>query len=243
MTLFGNCGIDEYAFIFPVLRDDIYTTGNTTTVPIPYNDPSIFTNLIILYRIYLSKEDLNPTPDNFRYINSALASHYNSINLYNDSSDRVFSSYYFDSLFTNNGYRYMDFENTATNQIMQADDVLSASVINETLVFNFPTNMNASGPFPTMSVSSGGTYNLVRAGDLGKENPDYYFYYNANRLDPANGNNPDVHSNSEIPSPDSSNSFAFVAMFIIAMGRNSAEYTPVYSNPTLIHVMRLPYIY
>lgn len=235
LALFTGCGIDEYAYLLPIRGDEISLTANTgAVVPIPNNDPTIFTNLIILYRIYMSNtDDQSPAPENFRYINSALDSHYRSINVYNYTSDRVFSASNLDSLFINNGYKYLYLENISTHKILQMDDLNPSDVLNEKLIFNFPTNLSAGGPYPAMSITSGGNYNLLREQQSGLNDiSDRYFINNGELLknNPADVN-PNTAENANI---------AYVAMFIIAMGLNDVEYTPIYSNPTLIHVFRLP---
>ena len=223
-----SCGVDEYAYIYPIPQENISTSLNrTATVRIPGNNAgTVFTHFTILYRIYLSGVVFgNPSPGDFSTINPALLSHYNAINAYSPSSDRVFSVSLLESLLRNRGYKELRFQG------QEIEALLDSGVFNRQLFFNFGS---AHGT-PTMTVMNGNNpvgsaFRLLRSEELSlPPQDDYYFLYSEKLL-----NGDDIEKNG------SASGYAYAAMFIIAVGLNTEDYSLIYSNPTLIHVFPVP---
>ena len=231
LSLFTGCGLEEYAYIYPIPRNNIiHGVANATMIIPTTNAGTVFTHFVILYRIYISDTaiPMTPEPGDFPSINPALKTHYDSIDYYNDESGRAFSSSLLESVFRNRGYRYLRLENA------DIDGVLSESILGSTVEFDF----SLSNRIPTMRVDSGSPYTLLRSDELTLPEPDEYLFFNTDKLlippetlfDTERNNKPNKGSDE----------YTYAAMFIIAVGIDTDTYSWVYSNPTLIHVFRLP---
>ena len=238
-ALFLSCGIDEYAFIYPVLQGDVDTTALPTATVSINNDNSgtVFTNFIILYRIYISDVSVaNPQTGDFSLINPALNSHYASISGYIDN-DTLFSAGLLQSLFINKGYKYLCFEGS------EMENILTSAVLARTLFFDFTYSNRPA----TMAVMNGnvnlGTYTLLRSDELDQPRPEdtLNFVNSAELLNPDYAIpeiNADVEKNSKTSKgPDL---YSYAAMFILAVGIETTGYTMIYSTPTFIHAFPLP---
>ena len=244
-VLFLSCGLETYAYLYPIFQSNIYTTAlYTATVNIPVDNDypgTPFTHFIILYRIYISDvSEANPQPGGYATINPALSAHYNSINYYIDT-ETSFSASLLQSQFINRGYMYLCFEEGEMENILSKDNNI---LDNRSLVFNFSYN---SRP-PKMTIRDNnnnpiGTYTLVRSDELDQPQPDDYLYFGNTpelRSDTyaTSAYNADVERNNKAgKGPDD---YAYAAMFIIAVGIDQQDYTTIYSTPNLIHAFPLP---
>jgi hypothetical protein len=231
-----SCGLEDYPYIHPFPQSNITREfNNRAVVRIPsasdYHSPP-FDHFVVFYKIYVSDASYqSTTSDTFSSINPVLASDYNAIRPYIESDTLVNAN--MDSLFDGIGYKYLTLEND------NMDNVLSSSVLGNTLVFHFASNM-----IPTMTIGSDPPYTLYRSNGNGTFNPlpvERYFV-NTDELwrnENINSNtNADVVDKSGIGNSDTR--FTYAAMFIAAVGVNVNTYSYIYSTPALIHVFQLP---
>jgi hypothetical protein len=136
-----------------------------------------------------------------------------------------------DSLFQGRGYKYLNLQDH------NISGVLSSDVLGSSLIFDF-----ASYKAPTMSVGQA-VYTLWRSDGSGlfTPRPDRLLMNKEElwRSDNINDKiNADVVDKSDIEAGDKR--YTYAAMFIVAVGINSASYSNIYSTPALIHVFQLP---
>ena len=227
------CGIEDYPIIPPIPQSNVITElNNRATVRVP-NDyaGTPFTHFAIYYRIYVSDiPQSSITVSSFSAINPTLVSDYNTFRGYIDSTTTVNAN--MDSIFQGRNYKLLALEPNDN-----INNVLSSSVFGASLVFDF-----SSSRLPTMTVGSS-TYTLWRSdgGGLFSPRPDRLFRNREElyRSDNINSTiNADVVGKSGVS--DSSQLYTYAAMFIVAVGVNTASYSNIYSTPALIHVFQLP---
>ena len=229
---FGACGIEDFPVIPPIPQSNItQELNNRAIVRVPNEyDGTPFANFAIFYRIYVSDTPQSSTSSEsiFSTINPVLATDYNAFKSYIDSTTVV--NVDMDRLFQNRGYKYLD--------LQPNDNILSSSSIFGTnLVFDF-----SSSRAPTMRAGSS-EYTLWRSdgGGLFSPRPDRLFrnreeLYRSDNIGPTI--NADVVEKSGVA--DGSRLYTYAAMFIVAVGVNTASYSNIYSTPALIHVFQLP---
>jgi len=234
LTLFlYACGIEDYPVIYPVPQSNISQEMNDRAiVRVPnYYAGTTFTNFAIFYRIYVSDTPQSSITESiYSTINSTLASDYNAIKPYIDSTSIVNTN--MDTLFQNRGYKYLDLQDD------NIFSVLSSSVLGTNIEFDFSSSRGA----PTMRIGSQ-VYTLWRSnsGGLYNPRPDRLFINMEELWRSENINattNADVVDKSDITSD--ARHYTYAAMFIVAVGVNAATYTNIYSTPALIHVFQLP---
>jgi hypothetical protein len=229
---FGTCGIEDYPLISPIPQSNItQQLNNRAVVRLPnIYSGTPFTHFAVFYRIYVSNvPQSSTTTDSYSAINPVLASDYNSFRTYIDSTTLV--NVNMDSLFQGRGYKYLSL------QEQNISNVLSSSAQGSTLVFDF-----SSSRAPTMTIGSS-TYTMWRSDGNGLFNPrpDRLFMNKDDLWRSENINdktNADVVNKSDISSSD--RHYTYAAMFIVAVGINTASYSNIYSTPSLIHVFQLP---
>jgi hypothetical protein len=229
---FGACGIEDFPVLPPIPQSNVIQQFNdraTVYIPNDYVGTS-FTNFAIFYRIYVSDTPQSSTSSEsiFSTINPTLAADYNVFKGYIDSTTVV--NVDMDRVFQSRGYKYLD--------LQPNDNILSSSSIFGTnLVFDFSSSRE-----PTMRAGSS-EYTMWRSdgGGLFSPRPDRLFrnreeLYRTENIDPTI--NADVVGKSGVA--DGSRLYTYAAMFIVAVGVNTASYSNIYSTPALIHVFQLP---
>jgi hypothetical protein len=136
-----------------------------------------------------------------------------------------------DTLFQGRGYKYLGLMDENINT------VLSSSALGDSVIFDFTSNR-----MPTMSIGSS-VYTLWRSDGNGlyDPKPDRFFLNKEELWKSENINNQinaDVANKSGIG--DGDRHYTYAAMFITAVGINTASYSNIYSTPSLIHVFQLP---
>ena len=234
LTLFlGACGIEDYPVIYPIPQSNINQEMNDRAiVRVPNNYAGTpFTNFAIFYRIYVSDTPQSSvTESTYSAINSSLASDYSAIKPYIDSTSIVNTN--METFFQTRGYRYLELQNG------NIYDVLSSSVLGTSIEFDFSSFSRA----PSMRIGSS-VYTLWRSdgGGLFNPRPDRLF---VNREELWRSENINTTTNADVV--DKSNisadvrRYTYAAMFIVAVGVNTASYSNIYSTPALIHVFQLP---
>ena len=228
----ASCGLDDYPFINPVPQSNItQQLNNRATVYIPNSNSETFTHFAVFYRIYVSNTLVASTVrDTYSTINPALASDANVIRPYIDSDTLVDTN--MDSFFQGRGYRYLSLQSASS------DTVLSSSVLGKNIVFDFSSSRN-----PTMIIDSD-VYTLIRSNGNGlfSPRPTDRLFVNTEDLWKSeyinSTTNADVVDLSGIA--DSDRRYTYAAMYIVAVGINTATYSNIYSTPSLIHVFQLP---
>jgi hypothetical protein len=229
--LLGACGIEDFPVIPPIPQSNVtQELNNRAIVRVPNDyDGTPFTNFAIFYRIYVSDTPQSSVTESiYATINPTLAADYNAFKSYIDSTTAI--NVDMDRVFQNRGYKYLDFQPN--------DNILSSSSIFGTnLTFDF-----SSGRDPTMRAGSS-EYTLWRSdgGGLFSPRPDRLFrnreeLYRTENIDPTI--NADVVEKSDVT--DGSRLYTYAAMFIVAVGVNTASYSNIYSTPAFIHVFQLP---
>ena len=233
LSFLGGCGLESYPHIYPIPQSNIVQSlNNWAVVNVPSNNlGSSFTHFVVFYRIYVSDVSIpSTTRDTYTVINPVLNADFNLFQQYIDSDTLVGVN--MDSLFRNRGYHYLHLQGGHN-----IDDVLSSSALGGTLVFNFP-----SDSAPTMTVG-GVPYTLMRSNGGGVFSPQpthrlFVHHEDLWRSENINSNiNADVVGKSGM-GPEGP--YTYAAMFIVAVGLNTATYSPIYSTPSLIHVFMLP---
>ena len=230
--LFTACGIEDYPVIPPIPSSNITRQFNDRAAVYIPNDyiGTSFTNFAIYYRIYVSDTPQSSTSSEsiFSTINPVLAADYNAFSYYIDSFTVVNTD--IDRLFQGRNYKLL---------VLQPNDNIlsSSSIFGTNLVFDF-----SSSRAPTMTVGAS-EYTLWRSdgGGLFSPRPDRFFRNREElyRRDNINSTiNADVVDKSGVN--DGSSLYTYAAMFIVAVGVNTASYSNIYSTPALIHVFQLP---
>jgi len=228
---FMGCGLEDYPYINPIPQSNItQEMNNRAVVRIPnIYSGTPFTHFAVFYRIYVSDTpQASTTVTTYQIINPTLASDYNSFSSYIDSTTQV--NVNMDSLFSGRGYKYLSLMNNNINT------VLSASALGSTVQFDF-----SSSKAPTMILGST-SYTLWRAEGSGyTPQPDRYFI---NREELWKSENISSTINADVVNKtgisDSARHYTYAAMFIAAVGIDTATYSNIYSTPSLIHVFQLP---
>jgi len=213
-----SCGIEESYFLPQVPQVNITTILNTeANIIIPPIDPSHYyaTGYSIFYRIYIS-DSPNSLPNDRASISPSLVSDFNALESFtNPSSTSVTSA----NTFSNRNYYELEFEND-----------LSLTTGGGTLRILFP---NTQGEYPVVyiSIPGGQESELRRSSDVISPEP---------RGDLSFRNTPELNNSINTDVSVRSGSYAYVSMYIVAVGYNDTQFTPVYSKPTFISVFKLP---
>jgi len=243
LLFFNSCGLEDYPYIFPVYQANVETMQMDTwaKVRIDNNNQSndYFSNFSIFYKIYLSDYNNPGNPSIvLNIISPALYSDYNYFYNYIDSTTNVTDN--MESLFMNRGFKYLYFEGS---RVFRMDELLTSSVFNRYLVFDFSS---LGGP-PTIEITQldgspdRGPFQLMRSKDGFDPLPTDRYLTASDEL--RSGKNIDDKINGDIATisdPLDSYLYAYVAMYIVATGYNPVNYQSVYSTPSLIHIFRLP---
>ena len=234
LIFLGNCGLEDYPYIYPVPQSSIVQEmNNRAIVYLPASNSTAFNNFIIFYRIYVSDiPQASTTKNTYSAINSMLSSDYNSISPYIDSDTHVNTN--LDSLFTNRGYKYLQLDG------VDIDAVLSSGSLGSALIFDFPAS--AASELPTMTIG-GSVYTLRRSNGNGVYNPqppDRHFHNTEELWNSANIN---ANTNADVVNKSNMSDgarYTYAAMFIAATGLDTNTWSFLYSTPSLIHVFQLP---
>jgi hypothetical protein len=232
--LFCACGIEDFPVIPRIPQSNITQQFNdraTVYIPSDYDGTS-FTNFAVYYRIYVSDTPQSSTSSEsiFSAINPALASDYSAFRGYIDSTTTF--NVNMDAVFQGRNYKLL-----ALQPNDNINSVLSSSVFGSTIVFDFSSSRS-----PTMRAGSS-EYTLWRSdgGGLFSPRPDRLF---RNREELYRSDNINTTINADVVEKsgvaDGSRLYTFAAMFIVAVGINTASYSNIYSTPALIHVFQLP---
>ena len=226
-----SCGPEDYPYIESVPQSNVVQQFNDRArVQLPATNTQFFRNYIIFYRIYVSDISIPSTTTlTFSTINQTLFLNHNNFRSHIDSDTLV--NFNLDQLFSARNYKYLELEN------FNIDTVLNTSAFGSVLEFDF-----TPGKAPTMQVSGGPVYTLLRSRGNGAFDPipsDRYFIHRDELWREENINprmNADVENNNNM---GGGRRYTYAAMYIAAIGINDT-YSYIYSTPSLIHVFLLP---
>jgi len=223
--IFLSCGVEDYYFLPQVQANSISSSItnaiiNISSIP---DDPYYYASYYaIFYRIYASKIlilSLSPTASDFNLISPNLLSDYNYfLPITNPANTSATISA---NTFKSRNFFELDFDGI---------DMLPKN--GGILIINFPT---APGNYPTASLGSVVNSRLLRSIELISPKPDKYFRNSSDLLE-------NVTSNTDVDRQPGSN-YAYVAMYIVAVGTHPTNFTRIYSKPTFISVFKLPDLY
>jgi len=227
-VFFTTCGLEEYYYLPQVPEIFIRTVFNTSAiVTLPSLSGYYYAQYYkIFYRIYIS--DFNTSSNEtslFNNISPSLASDYNVIWPNTDPTSTTAGTPA-NTLFTNRNYFELELYQEDINNILSTNG--------GNITISFPTTQ---GGYPALTINNS-AYRLYRAKNLVSPKPDKFFRNSSELSDPNNATsniNADVAGRTGL-----SQSYAYVSMYVVAVGLNPAAFTPIYSKPTHISVFRLP---
>jgi hypothetical protein len=223
-----TCGLEEYYFLPQVPEANIRTVFNTSaTINLPsLNDPkySYAQYYKIYYKIYIS--DFNTSSNEtslYSSISTTLASDYNIIYPNTDPNSTTTGTPA-NNLFTSRNYYELELFQKDINSILSKNG--------GDIRISFPT---IQGGYPVMTLNDGPEYRLLRSAYFFSVNPSDERRYFRNTVDLNVPNYADVISRTGL-----TQSYAYTSMYIVAVGTNQNNFTPIFSKPTHISVFKLP---
>lgn len=226
IIVFFSCGVEEYYYL-PQVPSNIYTVMNTSaTVNLPpISDDYYYAGYyVIFYRIYASNH-LTQSPSEFSLISPYLSSDYNYLLPMTNPANT--SATVSSNTFKNMNFFELEFEGANPTSMLPKTG--------GTLWINFPT---ATG-YPTASLDNGENKRLLRSSQLISPEPinDLSFRNTTELRDTANANS---NKNADVAGRSGEMNYAYVAMYIVAVGTHPTNFTRIYSKPTFISVFKLP---
>jgi hypothetical protein len=228
--VFLSCGIEEHYYLEPVPQIRITRVLNTAaTINLLPLTQSYATHYSIYYRIYISDlltdGEIQNSSDGLGRINQSLLSDYNIIYPYTDTSNTALNTD-IGNLFRARSYYELE---------LKGFDIKSKlPKSGGTVDIKFLAN---SGE-PTLTRNGDGIFILSRSNDNGTFAllPDTDFFY-SNEL--VSNTTTDKTKNADV-APNSANGHAYVSMYIVSVGTDLVNFTPIYSMPTHISIFKLP---
>jgi hypothetical protein len=244
--VFSTCGIEDYPFLHPVPAGNITVEMNSkatislhTSGEFLTNDDAIyFTHFTIYYRIYLSNSlqagSINNV-DLMRTVNPTLASDYSAFLPYtsNENSNASAST---STLFSGRSYR----------SIAVAGYTIESDVLDNTSWGHYISlDFTQTAGNPTLNILGSQPYSayiLLRSNGSGLFTPrpvDRYFL-NTTELNSSTNASTTINADVvDVSSPTGGARYAYVALYIVVTGIDG-NFSPIYSAPTFIGVLRLP---
>jgi hypothetical protein len=232
LFLFFSCGIEDYLYINPVPMGFVFVDSvSRAIIQLPVISEYYFTHFTIYYRIYVSNVSLTSISEaQLNDINPLLYSDYYAFKPYTDNTDQVPTS--IGPLFANRNFHILEVEGA------NIEDVLSGAAGGGVATLEF---VQSPGSIPFLMVNNTFAYSLYRSSGYGRFNPlpDRHFVNSSGLNSSANAVptiNADV-ANKSIPA--GSPRYTYAAFYITGTGIDG-NYSPIYSTPTFIAVLRLP---
>jgi hypothetical protein len=234
-----SCGIEDYYYLYPVTKENgsiTVASDYQASIILPDISASYFTHFTIYYRVYVTDQTvLDPStdtsPSGLGRINQTLASDYSTFAQYIDSETNV--NINMGSLFSNRNYYPLEVEGARINL-----DVLNQSSPRQTITLDFQGGKN-----PTLKISNNPVpFDLLRSTGDGKFSPQPATRYFVNDQDLYNPSYINQNFNADVANKSGmalSTRYTYAAFFIVVTGLDS-NYSPIYSTPAFIGVLRLP---
>jgi hypothetical protein len=227
-----SCGIEQYYYLPQPPQEIELTYNDSATVVITAIDQYYYAAYFsIFYRIYISNifiPNIDKSSGTLTRINPSLNSDYNAIFPSTDPTNTTAITAV-NTLFKSRNY----FELELIGENIK--DILSKRGGTLKLEFN-----KVDYPYsPYINFDDGSPIAMKRSGELISPVPDYNFNNSSdlNNYNYANDNiNADVSSISNNISPR----YAYVSMYIVAVGMNDGDFSTINSKPTHIGIFKLP---
>jgi len=225
-----SCGLEEHYFLPQIPQENISTTGNTfASIEMPSISQYYYaTYYTIFYRVYISDfltvSSISSSQRN--QISSALASDFSALeSIANPANSSAVTSV---NTFSNRNYYEIEFDGVVNNEILPAEG--------GTIRITFPT---AQGGFPVVSLNNESEIRLRRSSTILSPEPrDDLFIRNTPGLNSyANATN---SINADVAGRNVDTRYAYISMYIVAVGYDNTRFTPIYSKPTHIGIFKLP---
>ena len=220
-----SCGVDEYYYLPQVPDGDINRTSNMEAViDIPPIDLYYAAGYTIFYRIYPSGHNTLAyiTQNYMSTISSSLASDYSYLSGAADPTNTTTVPN--SSTFTDRKYFEVEFEG--------ADIRSKLSTAGGTLRISFPATVSGI----PIAIINGEQFNLFRSSRLISPEPDLYFRNTSELRDSTKAND---NANADVAAYSGSPQYAYVSMYIAAIGTDQTNFNSILSKPTHISVFRL----
>jgi hypothetical protein len=243
----ASCGMEEYSYMpSPTESGGAVTEvqlNNKATIRLPNSvSNSNFTHFAILYRLYVSGENISGQIQNsateLNKINPYLLSDYNALAPYADVTNT--SSIDPRTVFL---YRYYY---TLYLEGVNIDNVLT---FGREVVIEFPA---VTGAIPTLS-AGGNTYNLWRSrgNNDGLGTPantplpgGNRYFLNYSELNAKQDNGTSIPENLDVAGNSVSGPrYTYISLYWVDIGLITATMAPQYSKPTFIGILKLPEAY
>jgi hypothetical protein len=226
-----TCGIEEVYYLPQVPEVNIQTVfNNGATIRLPSLSNYYYASYYsIYYRIYISGQLVSGVIDSSflrSSISSNLSSDFDAI-YPNTNPISTTTGTPADTLFKNRTYFELELEGVEIKNLLPVNG--------GNLSIQFP---NIEGGYPVLSFNNGSEIRLFRPRELTSPNSDRYFRNTSylNDIENTVSNvNADVARRSGL-----SQRYAYVSMYIVAVGINQVTFTSIYSKPTHISVFKLP---
>jgi hypothetical protein len=188
----------------------------------------------IFYRIYISEDNASSitTTDQRRAVSPTLASDFNTLYRYTDpTANTVISASTFSSL----NYYELELKTANIRNILGNGGLASTGgVVN----IEFSTS---GRDYPAMLIEGGADYFLYRSNGRGAFKPvpaeELYFLSSPELRDFENAKN---SINADVVGNSSNPEYAYVSMYIAAVGTNPNTFSNIFSKPTHIGIFKLP---
>ena len=250
-----SCGLEEFYYIDYIddANIDIITYESTIIRRLPSNTSpgydTYFDHFNIFYRLYLSNTPYSsvfPDTSHFSVINSTLNSNFSSIYSTTDKTSTSFNSENLENFFYTRDFFKLALYDVAAGKILDADSVLSKSILGGSLEIIFSGN---TGDIPMLRISNK-EYYLLRAdkrSDLTfKTRPkEHRFFLSEEEIrDIAYLNKDDLNNyNADVAKLSSADEtyYCYAMMYICAQGiTGDMPPRPIFSQPSFLGVFRLP---
>lgn len=231
-----SCGLDDYPYLPPVPSGNISVELNSKAVinlrNIVEDSDSYFTHFTIYYRIYIT--DLSTSgrinEGEMSRLNPTLYSDYVYFLPYINSDTNISTSV--GTLFRNRNYQVLALEGADIER-----DILSKNALGTSITLDF---LYAPGIIPTLSIN-GTPYRLQRSTGSGlfKPKPDNRYFLNDPELNASANVSTTVNADVVNVTPEVSLRYTYVSMYIVVTGIDP-NFSPIYSAPAFIGILRLP---
>jgi hypothetical protein len=228
-----DCGLEQYYYL-PQNPQAELTYNDSAIVEIPSIDEYYYaTGYSIYYRIYISNTYI-PIIDRSREtltsINSNLYNDYNAIFPSTDPTNETATTAV-NTLFKSRNYFELELNGADIKEIL--------SIHGGTLRLEFN---KIDYPYASyIFFNDDGPIAMKRSGELISPLPtDDYTFNNSTGLN--NYNNSNANANADVSSIPNNISprYAYVSMYIVAVGMNNELFSAIYSKPTHIGIFKLP---
>jgi len=226
-----SCGIDEIPYL-PQVSEGVISTEKTSRANISL--PSLTgipyaTGYVIYYKIYIINLRYESVPELINK-NSKISSDYSALKSYTDPTNT--SSIPSLNTFKSRGFYELELEKsnirntvlspsggTVIIQFPLADGIINKPYIND------PDN-------PIYRSTDGGAFNPKPTG------PGYRYFFSSPEMNDYANAIPTV--NADVSGQSGVSEFAYVSMYIVAVGTNQSNFSRLYGKPTHISIFKLP---